>query len=70
MLSRSKQLSTEDSTKVGSTTINRRNYNTYTQFYIEQQRYTKHRNNTAWENVIFTTGEDTAQLSANIQSIF
>jgi hypothetical protein len=29
-----------------------------------------HRNNTAWENVIFPTGEDIAQLSANIETIF
>jgi len=29
-----------------------------------------HRNNTAWESVILTTGEDIAQLPANIRTIF
>ena len=29
-----------------------------------------HRNDTAWGNVIFMTGEDITQLPANIQTIF
>jgi hypothetical protein len=70
VLSRSKQLSAEEGTKAGSTTINRTNFNIYIHFYIEQKRYTMHRNDTAWGNVIFMTGEDITQLRANIQTIF
>jgi len=66
VLSRSKQLSAEEGTKAGSTTINWINFNTYTLLYRTKKRYTMHRNNTAWGNVIFMTGEDITQLPANI----